>query len=294
MRSLGAALVLLTACNTAPERVPVEVAAASEYCELSADMFCDYYLRCDRMAAETHAECRSTFAEACNNVYEPHYVRLEERGELELSVAGLAACADHLQDVACDEQINDLDGACADVWTGLAPDGAACGLGIESFVCGAESTCVLGLDFCGTCEPTVPAGSACGADVGRCADGTSCIADVCVADAKPGETCGDERDCVVGSRCEDGTCQRTSIVGIGEDCGQVDRCQYRAACVDGSCVQAALLGDACSTELPCASGWCDAGVCVPQTDDGACTSGLHCYSGICDEGTCMPLPGVCF
>ncbi|MFT7622538.1 MAG: hypothetical protein ACI9WU_001711, partial [Myxococcota bacterium] len=74
-----------------PEPLPDAVPAV-EYCERGADVFCDFYVRCGRMAAPDVATCHSTFVQACNARFEPIYVALEQRGLLTLSPAGLAAC----------------------------------------------------------------------------------------------------------------------------------------------------------------------------------------------------------
>jgi hypothetical protein len=286
-----AAVVVLVACG-GPERVPQDVVDARAYCELSADVFCPYYLRCGRMAADDLAECRTTFADACEARYEPLYAGLADAGLLALSVEGLGACAAHLRDVDCDDQINDLDGACADVWQGLAPAGAACGIGIESFVCEEGTTCVLDLSLCGTCEPTVAVGSSC-VDA-RCEDGSSCVGDVCVADALPGDPCGDAQACVLGAWCEDGVCARRAVVAVGDDCDAEHVCRYRSFCVGGSCVLGGLTGDACSNQAPCSAGWCDDGTCAaPKLEGAACAGPLECQSGRCD-GTCGAIPGACF
>ncbi len=283
--TMSALFLLLAAC--APAERP-----ADEYCERSVDMFCDYYTRCDRMAAESLAECKTNFLEACNAVYEPHYVALAEQGLLTLSTEGLRECAAHLETVTCDQQIFDLDGGCASVWQGQAPAGAPCGLGIESFVCDAASTCVIGLDLCGTCEATVPVGAPC--DEARCEATASCIEGTCVARALPGEACGDARACVMGASCIDEVCVAPTIAAVDEACGQGVRCPYKSACVGGVCVEAALQGEACGAEITCASGWCEDGTCAPLKDGGeACEGAIECRSLSCDE-VCAELPGVCF
>lgn len=289
---IGPWLMFVAACGQTPERVPTEFAAATEYCELTAVAFCDYYLRCDRMAVQDADTCRDTFLEGCNARFEPTYAALDDEGLLALSVEGMGTCATHLRTVACDQQVFDLDGACGDMWQGQGAPGTPCGLGIESFVCDDTSTCVLGLDFCGTCESTVPLGANC--QDARCEEGTSCVSNVCIADAQPGDACSDEEPCRNGTRCTDGTCVAPNIVGVGASCDFDNRCQYRAECIDGTCVQAGLLGDACADELPCASGWCSGGVCTPLLTSGeTCTSSPSCGSGICADGTCAEVLSAC-
>ena len=50
------------------------------YCERLVGPFCDFYLRCGRMAASTAAECREVFLETCNLRYEPQYGALVAAG----------------------------------------------------------------------------------------------------------------------------------------------------------------------------------------------------------------------
>jgi len=251
---------------------PAEPPTAVDYCETTADMFCEYYLRCGRIAEETPIECRRTFIETCNGVYEPRYAALEAQGLLALSAEGIEACAEHLSDVECDQQIFDLDGSCADIWQGLSPQGGACSFGIESFVCEPGTECVLGLDFCGTCE------------VREATDR-----------AQPGDSCDEDTPCRLGANCIDAVCAGPTIVEVGDNCDALRDCPYRSECIGGTCVLSPLLGEACDGGVACASGWCDVDVCAPLVLDGAsCDSGVECVSGSCPDGTCAEQPGVCF
>jgi len=267
---------------------------ASDYCERTADMFCSYYLRCGRIAEDTMDACTSTFLETCNEVYEPHYTALAEEGRVALSRAGIRACKQHLDTVACDQQVFDLDGPCGQVWEGLSGVGEPCGLGIESFVCETGSTCVIGMDLCGTCESTVPAGESCGASA-HCQSTAACVGGHCVTRGLPGDPCDDTHPCELGTSCNGtGTCVAPAIVGLGEDCDNTHHCPYRSACLSGQCVQTALLGESC-TDTACASGWCDGSTCQPLKDGGAaCESPLECHSLTCTDGQCGSLPGACF
>lgn len=289
--ALVTAIALLTACDDAPREPGDPELAARGYCEITVGVFCDYYLRCGRMAEDDMAACRSTFLETCNAVYEPHYAALADGDRLALSRDGLAECAAHLRQVDCEDQIFDLDGGCASLWVGKVEAGGECAPGIESFVCDDASTCVLGLDLCGTCEPAVGIGDPCADN--RCKPPGTCVDDVCVAGALPGDACGDVQPCVSGAWCDDDVCVTYAYVGLGDPCDATHRCPYRSACVGSTCQQSALLGETCGP-AGCASGWCDAGVCALLGAEGdACTGGWQCLSGACD-GTCVGLPGVCF
>lgn len=270
----------------------LEVIAAN-YCELTAEMFCGYYMRCGRMAVPDMATCLSVFDEQCNAVYEPHYRAFADAGMLELSASGIAQCASHLESVACEKQLQDLDGGCAQMWVGKVAVGGDCSPGIGSFVCGEESTCVLGLDFCGACEAAVGPGEVCGTNIARCDDGLSCVDNICVTRAGVGEFCSDAIPCRVGTGCVDGKCQGFTVVGLGDTCNASERCPYNSVCSGGVCVSSKAPGDSCAPQESCRSGYCD-GVCKPLKAEGqTCTGGAQCISGICDQ-VCAPLVGACF
>lgn len=263
---------------------------ATEYCERSVDVFCPYYLRCGRMAVDDLESCQSTFLEVCNAVYEPIYVALAERGLLGLDSGGLAACKTHLDAVPCDAQTFDLEGACRDVWAGKVAQGGDCGPGIESFVCDANTTCVVGLDFCGTCETAASTGAVCGPDL-RCHPHDACHQGSCVARPVGGQPCDDVIPCVLGTTCLDGACQGDVWVTPGAACGQGKRCQYKSACVGGICTPLGLVGESC----PCAGGWCDAeDVCQPYAGSGElCQAAQECRSGACEGGACAAIATSC-
>lgn len=274
--------------------VPLE---ADSYCERIATFFCPYYLRCGRMAVDDVEACESVMAEACEGRYEPRYVGLADEGLLTLSADGLDACEDHLADVPCEQQIRDLDGPCADMWVGTVPAGGGCGFDVESFICAPGTTCILGLDFCGTCEPAAAIGGACGGEpTVRCEPDAECIGDVCQRRPLAGETCDPEGvRCALGSNCVDDTCVGPTYVGLGDSCDQANRCPYHSFCVGGQCVLAASLGQSCTPgSVECDSGWCDDGTCAPLKEDGQpCDFAVECRGGRCVDDVCAGLPSEC-
>lgn len=287
----------LPPADAGPEDAGPPPLTAAGYCEATAELFCDYYLRCGRIVAASPEECRATFLETCNQRYEPRYVDLEDAGLLHLSREGVAACAAHLASVPCAQQLGDLMGPCGAMWVGTQPVGGACGLDVESLTCAPGATCVLGVTLCGACRPAATEGGACG-DGGSCAAGLACVQGRCVARRLPGEACSAEQPCVVGARCEGGFCYGPLVVGEGEVCDATHRCRYRSTCIAERCVRSALLGEDCAGRA-CASGRCvtegAAQVCRPLLEPGApCTTQAECRSASCVSGTCQPLPGVCF
>lgn len=263
------------------------------YCERLVDAFCPFYLRCKRIVAADLAGCRKVFLESCNARYEPVYAALVKAGLLELSASAVAACEAHLEGVACEAQLHDLDGPCA-VWVGTQAAGKPCGLGVESLVCAPGTACVLGLDLCGSCKTKAAPGGACGGEL-TCGSEASCLEGKCVPRGAHGAACGASAPCVIGASCEAGFCAAPTIVSVGEACDSRRRCPYRATCIAGTCREDALLGEACGAEVRCTSGFCDGGSCKPLLSTGqSCGAGGECLSSQCKAGSCGPTPGACF
>lgn len=277
-----------------PEGDPID---PRQYCETTREMFCQYYLRCGRINAADLSTCLEIFDQSCNAVYEPRYAALVDGGQMWLSASGVAQCAAYLSDVACHEQIFDLDGGCQNVWKGRAVSRDSCGPGIEGFVCADGHTCVLNLGICGECVRTSRRGQPCGTDVGRCAGEDTCVQGVCVARGGVGQACSETAPCVLGASCVQGICERFDVVTVGEACGQTRRCPYNAVCVSGVCQAQAGLGEACAQPGQCRSGYCDAVTsrCEALKDPTqACQSSMECLSGICLQGRCEDLVSACF
>lgn len=286
-----------TGGDAGPPPPPPLPPSASDYCELSAPFFCDFYVRCGRMAVDSVAECLEVFGPACNAAYEPQYVAHAEAGLLRLDGPGLAACEAHLATVDCEAQVFDLDGACAGMWAGLSPAGAPCAPGIGSFVCAAGTACVLDLSFCGTCEPAAATGAACGPAAGdlRCGPADRCADGLCVPRTPPGGACTEREDCVVAADCVDGTCRTFARSAAGEPCDQTRRCPYHSTCIGGTCVVNRRQGEACAAGEACDGGRCADGVCVPfGSTDAACANNGECLSGQCDAGRCTAPVASCF
>jgi hypothetical protein len=281
---------------------PAGAVDPTTYCESIVDFYCPFYLRCGRMAVADVAACKPVFLAACNARFEPTFVSLAKAGLLELSKDGIQQCKDSLATVSCDQQIGDLDGACANMWVGQEPASAKCGFDIESLVCQPGTTCLLDVSLCGTCEPALPDGSSCSAVGAVCATTSECNAtmQLCQPLKKPGEACGGDDHCVLGATCTNQICVGPSYVGPAASCDFSDRCEFDTSCVPNDanvdvCVQNAALGEACSATRPCDSAFCDGTKCVALTaQGGACTVSGQCQTGSCVGGSCSKVPSACF
>lgn len=267
---------------------------AADYCEAIEPFFCRFYVRCGRMDVDSAAACKAPFLASCNAVYEPRYVDLEAAGLLTLDVDGIESCRQHLETVACDQQIQELSGPCADMWRGQQAAGESCGLDVESFVCAPDSDCVLGLDFCGDCRPLVAVGMPCVAGSDTCGNEAFCDSSVCRARVRNGDPCGTGDRCMTGSVCDSGTCTPPTFVGSGEACDQRHRCPYLTACIANTCQPTASTGGACTTDMTCELGFCGAsGACeAPRATGAPCDRAAQCSSGLCDV-TCQARPSAC-
>lgn len=300
MRAL-ALVTALAACGgggdtQTPDAAPLPdafvVQGARDYCEAIEPFFCEFYVRCGRMDVATAADCKDAFLTSCNLAFEPRYVDLEAAGLLALDLDGVEACRQHLEAVACNQQILELNGPCADMWRGTQTSGESCGLDVESFVCAPATDCVLGLDLCGDCRPVIPLDGTCTPGTDTCASDAFCDNGTCRARVKNGDPCGTGDRCMTGSVCDMGTCTPPVFVARGETCDARRRCPYLTVCIGGTCQPTAALGASCANDGSCEVGFCE-GVCqAPRENGQPCARPGQCSSGLC-EGTCQPRPSAC-
>lgn len=211
------------------------------------------------------------------------------------------ACADMVPTTGC--LLIELQyGACA-TEPGTLPNGAACEHGSQC----ASTLCDNVDTVCGTCVPTVPAGSDCSPLGSICIAGTACESGTCTAPtfAKRDGACDDTSTfCEKNLVCWNGTC--SSPRGLGETCFRNSDCDADLHCSNpslqgGTCVSGGLPsyaspGQACSDADPCLVGFCSAksnGTCPTPIADGqpcSATSGPPCDSfATCIEGICAPV-----
>jgi hypothetical protein len=239
-------------------------------------------------------ECLSVFSESCEGRYEPGYRQLEAEGLLTLSEDGIATCRQHLNTVACEQQVRELAGPCQSMWQGQQSVDGDCSYDVEALVCESGTECVLELTLCGTCTAVADLGAPCGDGVG-CGTDAHCVEGFCVARVNIGEICTVDDRCVISANCIAGTCVGPTHVDVGDECDQQNRCPYMTACVNGTCVATQRIGAECSGDGDCATGYCNDGTCAGLLTAGlACDRGEQCTSSRCENGTCAALPGPCF
>lgn len=266
--------------------------SAETYCESTVEMFCGFYLRCNRMAASSFEDCREIFLETCNRRYEPSYIALAGAGYLTLSEQGIRNCETHLANVDCDAQVFDLDGGCSGVWQGLGQEAHRCSYGIESFVCAPGFSCELDTTLCGQCERTSQSGDSCDNNQ-PCIGPFFCAGGLCQPRGLPGAPCLASGQCVVGSRCDSNLCQAPIRAGLGDACDQIRRCPYKSQCVGGICEETARLNEPCQLSIGCMSGYCDEVCRAFKTVGETCETNAECAINRCNDGQCGPSVSAC-
>lgn len=182
--------------------------------------------------------------------------------------------------------------ACRRVFTGTAPDGAACDSASEC----ASGWCSQGCPRrCGPClgagcrRGPGEAGAACGEG---CRPGLRCEAGLCRVELRrAGERCGPEAQCQALLRCVDGTCVAGASPGAA--CSGSEPCRVDAVCgSEGRCLLRPTAGEACTGSTCAAGGRCLEGTCVVPGQFGepcglqGCRTGLDCRGGRCAVPAC--------
>jgi len=145
---------------------------------------------------------------------------------------------------------------------------------------------------------------------GGCADGLSCIDNLCLSPCEFSSECGGGRicangKCVVGcdesTACPDGyTCSEkgTCIIDTVSGCSDAVPCTGGLKCVDGACVGTCESHDDCALEEICNA---STGTCIPdpqpskpcEHDPSVCSAQQVCSGGYCryacDAGTSCKL-----
>jgi len=177
---------------------------------------------------------------------------------------------------------------------GTLSSGSGCLLNDQCFsgYCRREGT-----NGCGECAGKLSEGAACSraADCqsGRCSDGR------CAPILKEGEGCPVSTDCLRDLICQDGVCQKVTLVGDGQACGGTNVCDVYMTCANGRCVKdvAVDIGQTCGTTgngglALCRAGDCDTqSTCVNRPPAGtACSEAGSCGgASVCYQGQCRAL-----
>jgi hypothetical protein len=246
--------------------------------------------------------------------------------------ARVAACADAIKDLNCDQWNLDTAPAACTVPAGTLPDGAACNVAAQ---CQAGSSCKFDPlppgtapppTRCGRCARRPTENQPCDFNGTLCAAGHICISTgttptpVCLRTRKAGDACTGRDICEFPSACIQDKCQASYTLREGDPCRNVtQRCDIRLDLycngLTGTCqrrMQAARPGQPCGTLYDGSNTFVDCeptatctgvsqggfvSVCVARVGEGeACTTttpGPRCKVGlVCGAGKCARAPDV--
>ncbi|MGC4116890.1 MAG: hypothetical protein QM765_20475 [Myxococcales bacterium] len=195
------------------------------------------------------------------------------------------SCADGSQ---CLTELYCVGGVCREDYS--VPVGAACkttsACVVGSWCKGATSTTT------GTCTaPTAPGGACTAGTTVECGPDGYCLAGTCIARLGMGEACSGG-SCRYGLTCSGSRC--VLMGDVGASCSADSQCRRYLRCANNLCTDAlATVGSACSNTPQCDDGYCPSSTCLQFVADGqACTSDVSCASGNCETNatvkSCRP------
>ena len=265
--------------------------ADASSCALLGTAICEKYAQCAPFYVDATyggvARCADRYASS-------------QCGASTAAVPDPSACTAALANASCDLFLSGSVSECDP--KGTLADAAPCAQSIE---CISGSCPVEDGVLCGTCQPSIAEGGACGAPSQMCAKGTVCKNSVCTKLALPGEPCATYTDCsgpllCVGGQCTRGAsegetctfktndlpcdnfaglfcsnatakCKAMKLAEPGQSCGydaatdDVVRCK-NGTCINASCVSHLHDGDACSPIMASGLPTCEApSRCVAET-----------------------------
>jgi hypothetical protein len=255
--------------------------------------YCGFYDRCSK----GFVEAWFTDAGKCTASLSATYEQQLTQPGVSISRSQLNACLAQLKTEACGADPT----ACT--FKGTAANGAACS---EPEQC-ASGSCFQVMDpntfetaACGTCQAFAPANGDC--SQAECAQGATCIDNVCKPDVTVDGACDDDTLlCSTDLACVGGKCVK--VLAENADCTTGDDavpCDYHLVCTNGKCIQPTItfagVGEACGvdeaagTSIGCRASHCSKKKCVPfieagqpcdDTDFMFCSAGLSCRDGKC-------------
>jgi len=242
-------LGLPVACSAAEEPPPDPLAKSSGFCDAWAEAACqpDVVKYCNAKSVD---DCQSTQGAFCREIVPDSY-----------SSARAQACLDAVRDAYRDAELTPeelqvvlhLAAPCDQLSKGTRTNGQSCDENDDCNTAGGFSCIKKQGASTGVCaEPEViAAGEACDGPSQVCKDGYYCSSEeYCVAYKGTGKTCDGDYQCKHTDRC----------LQASENDGQ------------GTCELRADLGDACTLDADCQSGYC---VIEPGQAEGECAATIR-------------------
>jgi OOP family OmpA-OmpF porin len=208
----------------------------------------------------------------------------------------------------CRGNLCNADGICAVLMGGLCNSpyncrGGVCQQGFCVPFCSSDSSCAIGVTYCGAaaqCVATLADGAACSRDAmcrgglcgadGRCGgtdgqacrDATACRSGNCAAGLCRSQCAGDS-NCATGRFCDASTQACKPVQEPNTTCSRNAMCRGGVCAADGLC--GALIGQKCTDPQVCRSNTCSAkNLCAANcADDNDCDYVHYCSGGLCSH-----------
>lgn len=240
-------LVLVAACGTDDPFGPTSAQAqgAVQFQEQQLQGWCDYFVRCGRVAATDRPRCIDSMHQMMRLVSTGLDIAASIRdGKTRVDASYVKPCLDGLAGLSCRRDLGDVP-ACNAVFVGMLAVGAPCygDAECESGVCSRN-----GSPCPGTCREHSRGGA-----------GTACFTD---------------RDCIRGLGCENGICAAAPPgTSPGDGCRTDGACSPDQYCSleEGQCAAGGASGQGCNREEACDAGLACVGLRFDQSDPAAGT-----------------------